>query len=452
LLRIRRLVVIALVCVVGVWFGAVPASAHSGKQSYLYLSLFDDGVEGRVEIPAVDLGRAIDVDLVGAPGGVGAASRAASEQISAYVDQHFSLGDASGTWSTTLGDLSVLGTENGPYVVVPFVVTDEFANTPRNFIAEFDAIIESDPEKDALLIIEDDWQSAVFDNGSEPLLGFSEGRTVQEVALADAGALSSMAAIRGIGSDAVRVTVDVMFIVAALVAAVVLLPSGRSRSDLASTGELLRRARNTALSFAGALVVGTGVMGLGVEDPPDRAVGILMGLTLASVSVYALVARFRPGARSALAWLAAAAGLVVGLELGTVFLLQQLDRSRPIASLVAFLAGALLAIGLVALFVGVPLHLLRRTRYATFVFVALEGALVVFGLAWTGERVIDHDWPIEEFANPFRVWPRNAWFVLLAVAIAALVRSVEARAGRIRPVGPQPSDVTEPVTDQVQVG
>ena len=65
------LFVVAFV-VAGLGLLSSPASAHSGKQSYLYLSIFDDGVEGRVEIPAVDLGPAIGVDLVGFPGGLAA--------------------------------------------------------------------------------------------------------------------------------------------------------------------------------------------------------------------------------------------------------------------------------------------------------------------------------------------------------------------------------------------
>ena len=74
------LLVVAFV-VAGLGLLSSPASAHSGKQSYLYVSLFDDGVEGRVEIPAVDLGPAIGVDLVGFPGGLDAGVAAEGEAL-----------------------------------------------------------------------------------------------------------------------------------------------------------------------------------------------------------------------------------------------------------------------------------------------------------------------------------------------------------------------------------
>ena len=84
--------------------------------------------------------------------------------------------------------------------------------------------------------------------------------------------------------------------------------------------------------------------------------------------------------------------------------------------------------------------------------IVLVVVLIGYALAWTGERLLDADWPIEEVANPFRVWPRNAWFVALAIALAATVRAIESRAGRLRPIG---SDVTEaeiPEADSVTVG
>lgn len=431
---------------------APTALAHSGKQSYLYISLFDDGVEGRVEIPVVDLDRVLRVDLADAPGGLRGGVRAAQAEIEVYVSGHFSLGDDTGTWSIEFGSAEVLATENGPYAVLPYVVDESFDGAPTRFTAEFDVVIESDPEKDALLIIEDDWRSATFDNGSDPLLGFSTGLTVQDVVLDDAGALSSMAAIRGLGSDAVRNGIDIMFVVAVLALGVVLLPAGRSRSDLATNVELLGRAARSAGVFGGLVAFGAAMAGLGVLDLPDRLVAVGVSVALGVLALAAIVARFRPGVRSAGPWLTAGAGFVVGLELGRVFVSDQLDRSRPAVSLVAFVVGAVIAMALVALFVGAPAFLVRRTRYATGVLVVVAAVLLGYSVAWTGERLLDADWPIEEFANPFRVWPRNAWFVLLAVAVAAGVRAIEARAGRLRPVGPDRVDDDTPVHDAVTVG
>ncbi len=447
-----HLALLVAIVVAGLGLLSSPASAHSGKQSYLYLSVFDDGAEGRVEIPAVDLGPAIGVDLVGVPGGLASGVIAERAAIEEYVDGHMSLAGDGGTWSIDYGPPSVLPTENGPYVVLPYVVDENFDAAPRTFIVGFDVIIESDPEKDALLIIEDDWRGAVFDNGSEPLIGFSTGLTVQEVVLEDAGTLSSMAAIRGLGSDAVRNGIDMMLVVAALALPVVLLPSARSRSEVATTGELARRAGRMFAPFAVTVAVGSLATGLGVIDPPDRLVGVAVAIMLGALALYAVLARYAPAVRTVGVWLAALAGLAVGLELGGVFVFYGLDRSRPLTGWIAFLIGALIAMALVAVFVGLPLYLLRRTRFATVVLVVVAVVLAGYALAWTGERVLDTDWPIEEVANPLRVWPRNAWFVALAIALAAAARAIESHAGRLRPVGPEATDTVAPAVESVPVG
>ncbi len=448
----RLILLVAASVVVAAGIVSTPAAAHSGKQSYLYISLFDDGVEGRVEIPVVDLGPALGIDLANSSGGLRVGVAASSTEIVEYVDEHTSLSGAGEPWSIEFGQPRVLGTENGPYVVTPYVVTDTFDAAPQEFTAEFDAIIEADPEKDALLLVEDNWRSATFDNGSNPLLGFSTGATVQQVVLDDAGTLTSMAEIRGLGSDAVRNGIVIMLVVAALVLSVVLLPAQRSRSEIATTGELIRRGGRIAGPFAAAVVVGSLLSGPGALDLPNRLVGIVISATLGALAVYAVVARYRPEFRPAGWLLATIAGSVVGLELGRLFVFYGLDRTRPLVGWIAFVVGALIAMALAAVFVGTTLYLLRRTRYAPAVLVILAVVLGAYGIAWTGELLLDTDWPIEEVANPFRVWPRNAWFVLLAVAAAAGVRAIESRAGRLLPVGSMSDDADVTSADPLAVG
>jgi len=453
----RLLLLVATLVVAVVALVPTPASAHSGKQSYLYVSIFDDGVQGRVEIPVVDLGPVLDVELwdgsTGSVDDVRTAVVAAGAEITEYVADNVSLADTSGSWSLEFGDVRLLPTSKGPYAVVPYEVTDTFDSAPRSFTATFDAIIEADPDKDALLLIEDDWRSATFDNGSGHLLGFSTGATVQEVVLDDAATLSSMGEIRGLGSDSVRNGIDTMLLVAALAASIVLVPAGRSRNDVATPRELGGRVRRTSIPFVGAFAIGAFVSGVIVE-PPTRPLALLMAAALAAVAIYAAMSRYRPEIRSAAPLLAAGAGMAAGLELGRWFVFYDLDRSRPIIGWVAFVVGALIALALVALFAGVPSYLVRRTRFATPVLLVMAVVFVGYAVGWAGEAVFDADWSMDEIANPLRVWPRNAWLVLLAIAAAAGVRAVEARAGRLRAVGPtgEGSGVEAPSDDVVAVG
>ncbi len=63
---VNRLARTFLACAIALLVGAtvLPSnvSAHSGKQSYLYLTILDDGIEGRIEYPVRDLAAATGIE------------------------------------------------------------------------------------------------------------------------------------------------------------------------------------------------------------------------------------------------------------------------------------------------------------------------------------------------------------------------------------------------------
>jgi hypothetical protein len=445
--HVPRLALTALLASVLLVIGLAPAtaSAHSGKQSYLYVSLFEDGIEGRVEIPVADLGPALGIDFSEAPGGLRAGVFAARAEIEAYAAEHTELGTATESWNLEFGDVSVLPTDNGPYVVLDFVVDEDFDDVPRTFVADFAVIVESNPERDSLLLIEDDWPSATFDNGSEHLLGFSVGMTEQVVELENESTLTSMAAIRGMGSDEVREGIDLLLLVAAVATTLVLVPRRRDESAPRPLSSLGRDVATGAGIFVLATTISLWIVGLGVLTLPTRVTAAIVAGTLALQAVYLTAARFRASTRTLATAMFALAGLAFGFGLGAGFAFHELDRSRPVTGLVAFQVGALIAASLIALFIAVPLLLLRRTRYVPAIVVTLSVVFVGYAVAWSGELLANDDWPIEKVANPLRVWPRNFWFVLLAVAAAGAVRTIEQRAGRLLPIDTPTATSPDPV-------
>lgn len=448
-IRFLTSVLVSLLVIVGL--APLGADAHSGKQSYLYVSVFEDGVEGRIEMPAADLAAALGNEI---PASVPAARAAVAEltaPITEYVEQNFALAGASGSWTIDFADkLTVLPTENGPYVVLDYVVREEFDGAPTSFVADFSIIIENDENKDALLIIEDDWASATFNNGEEPLLGFSVGQTEQQVNLGGASTVDSIVAIRGLGTDAVRNGIDLMLIVAAVALPAVLIPATR-RTHVISRPDLGRRIGSAFVPLIAGHSITLWLVGLGVITPSTRLIGILVAAGLAIMAVFGLVASWRPTTWSLAPTIIAIVGLLQGLGLGDLFLADGLDRRRPLTSLLAFHIGVEVALVIIAAIVIVPLGLLRRTRLAPAIGIVLGGALAGYGVAWFLERLTESDWPIEEVANPFRVWPRNLIFVAIAIAIAYGLRRWDARAGRLRPIeqSESPADSTlQPPTQE----
>jgi hypothetical protein len=412
--NLRRLFVAftAAVAVLACGFGS--AEAHSGKQSYLYVSLFDDGVEGRVEIPAVDLSSALGIEI---PRNVEEAEAAIADEAPAireYIAANTSLGDDDGTWRLDVADEGkILATENGLYVTFDVDVDETFDEAPDTFVAEFSVIIESDPERDALLIIENDWSSANFANEGEHLLGFSVGMTEQLVEIETVSTLTAVGEVRGLGTDAVRTGIDLMLIVVALT---LMLTMDRRPASTAD------RTARVALTFIVTFTLTLWASGLGLVDLDQRAAGIAVALTLAATAIAAGFARFGDIADRSTVGLTALVGLGFGIGLGSAFVDAGLGRRRSVLGLIAFEAGAVVAIAIVVACVVVPMLLLRSRRWGDLLTVGLAAVLTAYAIAWLGERGLSEEWPIEEVANPLRVWPRNLWFVALAIGAALLLR------------------------------
>lgn len=410
---------------------AQPASAHSGKQSYVYVNTYDDGMDGRVEFPARDLGPVLGLEFSDDPATALEVARANADTIRSYTADHLELGDGEATWTLSFDEpVDVLPVGVGPYIVVPFDVEERFESAPRAFTATYDGIIHTNDQKDAFLLVENDWGTAVFQNEAEEFVGFSVGRTTQEVQLDDVSTLSSMAGVRGLGSDAVRNGIDQLLFVVALLLPVGLVAAGARVTDPApSVASVLRRSGRVLGIYLGVASATLWIIGLGGLDLPDRLVTSLVAASLLVVAVSALWP-----AVSANHAMVAALGVAQGLGFGLRFNELDLDRRQPVTSLVAFTLGIAIAVAILAGLTLAVLLVVRRTAAAAPLLYGGAAVIAAYSVAWLVERIGDSDLDIEQFANPWRVWPRNLWIAVALILAAAGLYSWSASRGRLRPV------------------
>jgi hypothetical protein len=450
---VRKLLLIPVFLVIYVLAGGPTALAHSGKQSYVYLGFFDSEIDGRVELPVRDLGAVLDIDFGTDAVAITAAFEEHRDEIVSYVDAHFTLEAVDGdAWDLEYGDVSVLELGANSYLLFPFDVAEDFDEAPRELVVEFDAIIEVDPEKDALLHIENDVRSGVLNNESDPILGFSTGQTVQTVSLETASTLTQIAAVRGLGTEGVRTgAVHVLFVVV-LMAPVALLGRRRGFTDPApSVLDIARRAAVALGAFGAGALLTTWFTGLGVIDLSSRIVVAATATSLLAMSLWVVLGWRRPALTSQDPAVIAVLGLLQGLGFGARFIDDNLDRSRAVLSLVGFTIGVAVAVVIVAVLAVLPMALLRRTPLARVVLLVVAAIGAMYAGAWILEGLFDADWSLDRFANPWRVWPRNLVLALVATAIAAGVRALFAARGALRPVGTTVELDTEPSDDRETV-
>lgn len=417
------------------------AQAHSGKQSYIYLGLFDDGVDGRVEIPTADLGSVLGLEFGTSLEAAETTAEQNASLIRSYIGDHFGLGDGSTSWDLEFGEVGILP-EAGNYAVVPFEVVRDFDSAPRSFVVEFDAIIHANDQKDALLHIENDWGTGTFANEDDPIANFSVGRTVQEITLDDASIASSVLGARGVGSDAVRTNIDQILFVVALVLPVGLVLRG---STVFGRAPSLAEAARRLVALLGVTIAAHSltlwIVGLGIVDLTARTTSILVATALLVLAVFSMW----PPARRHELTVVGILGLAQGLGLGTAFLASDLDRFDGVMPLVAFQFGVEIAIAIVAALTMAVLLPLRRTVLAPIVLYGTALVLCGYAIGWLIERVGDTSIDMEEVANPLRVWPRNLWIVAGVVVAAGALYGWTASRGRLRPTA-EPPAVSDPET------
>ena len=412
------------------------ASAHSGKQTYLYVNLFDDGVDGRIEFPAADLAAVLDLEFGTDPGQAARVADANAAEIQSYVADHFAIGDGEEDWDIEFGAVEILPVA-GNYILVPYTVQREFDAAPRSFVMEFDGIIHANDQKDALLHIENDWRSAQFANEADPIIGFSAGQTVQTVTINDTSTFESMGAVRALGTDTMRTSTDQILFVVALVVPIGLVARGRTVSDPAPTLPAVARRLTRLLVISIVAHSATlWLVGFGVIDLSARLTSILVAVALLALAFYAVV---RFGGRHEDV-VVAVLGLVQGLGLGLAFTSTHLDRYDTLLPLLAFNLGVEVAVLVIAAMVLAITLPLRRTALAPIVLYGAAIAIAGYAIGWLYERIGDTSISMEKIANPLRVWPRNLWIVIAVALAGGAVYWWTASRGRLRPVDGQPSD------------
>lgn len=383
--RLVKLVRIALAALLVYFVVPAAAEAHSGVQSYVYVSVFDDGIEGRVEYPIGDLADVLGIELPDDPSTIDNLSEPTRTAIVDYTQAHIEMRDDAGPWDLQFdGTVSYL--TGGPvgYVVVPFVVAEEFDEVPRRWTVTYDGVIEANPERDALFLVEDDWRSATFRNEDEHLLGFSVGNETQVIQLESASTIETLREIAQRGTVSVDRSAMVLAMLAGVGISAVLAPQSRRKNDDVAVSDdprsgwrstLIEVATRTGLVIAGG-IVSVWVIGLLAADVNTRVV-------MATGALGVLLAAATWWLRGTAARVAVlGAGLLSGVGFGAAFVELQLDRSAPIRSLVAFGLGTA-AMVVIAVALLVPLLLIvRQTRWASTIGTILIALVAAAGLVW----------------------------------------------------------------------
>ncbi len=408
---------------------AVTAHAHTGLQSYLYLDITPDRLGGRVEMPYGDLRTVFGVGLTGDEAAALEELRAKREPLAAYLGHHLSIGAGGHVWKYEITQIDVLTAEGG-YAVVRFLVHLPVAEVPRTLDVRFDPFFDEIPNRDALLLIANDWQGGVIENGEKELVGFDSRVRSRTIALGKPSQWRNFVASLWLGVDHIRTGPDhILFVLALLLPSVLVFTTGGWR-PVSTFARSLWRILCIVTMFT--LAHSITFLLAGLQWLPLPSSWLVESVIAASIAATALH-NLRPIAINREALLAFLFGLFHGMGFASLVGGLDVSQTTRLVSLLGRNVGIEIGQAVVVLLVFPALFVLRRTTWYRPAFIVASLALAAISCGWMVERLFVLDLNVGGLVEPFIKFPRALGLVLVAVALAALIHRYEHRAGRLLP-------------------
>lgn len=410
---------------------ATRAGAHSGFQSYLYLDVSSDSLGGRVEMPIRDLNTALDLDLGGSNEEVLAGLQANSDAVTRYVSDHLAIGDPNATWQINFAAAELFFSDapeqDDNYVLFPFVVDVPSNDVPRQFDITFDPFFDEIAGRDSLLLIGNDWEAGVIDNGREVLVAFDDASRTQTIDLGDTSWTKTFDASIDLGVNHIKSGTDHILFVLVLVLPSVLIFSTRWEPT-PTFGSALWRVLKVVTMFTVAHSITFTLAGLNLLPlPPARIVESIIAASIAAAALH----NIRPIAPNKEWVIAFVFGLFHGIGFASVVSGLDVSRSTQLLSLAGRNVGIEIGQSVVVMLTFPALFILRRTRFFHPFLLTASATLAVVSFGWMIERLFKVDLRVAKLVDPLVAWPRSFGYVLVLTFVAVGAYQYEKRNDRL---------------------
>jgi hypothetical protein len=372
---------------------ATTSAAHAPLQGYMFLLLYNDSTQVRLELAIPDVIRALS--LPWDPKGVPTRDQvtASLAAIRAYFDPKFAVGDSAGRHALTFRDFGFRKTESGDFLMLLYVAPKplgEHADITMTPFFEF-----NEPTRRNLVVVQHNWKGGVLENDFNVSLILSPDDPKQRLDLSDSSLLRGFAALVKLGVWHIWIGIDhILFLMALVLPSVLRRENGRW-----IPAENFRRAFVKILTivscFTIAHTVTLSLAALGVVDVPSRLVESVIALSIAIAALHNLW----PVAKVNEAAIAFVFGLFHGFGFASVLGSLGLGTDHLVLSLLGFNVGV--EIGQVAIIAAVfpVLFLVRRLRIYSIGFRLGSVGLILIGLLWVAERSLNFNVPLVPMAK-----------------------------------------------------
>ena len=153
---VRRLVLLILLATLSA------AWAHRPGQSYIYLKVFGNRIEGRVELPLADLGKVLDLGLP-VDGVTEKQLEPHADVLRSYVARHLEIKVDESSNPITLGEVTPWSATYLHYAVVNFRI-DGLESRPKRLHVSYTGFLHELEDHGGMLVIEQDSMRGILEN------------------------------------------------------------------------------------------------------------------------------------------------------------------------------------------------------------------------------------------------------------------------------------------------
>lgn len=366
------------------------ARAHRLGESYVFLRIYRDSVEGRFEVALTDLNAAF--------GTTGTDREITRENLDQHVPlledyylRHVTIEDAGRALPIRFGTHGLTDVRGGN-VLLPFHV-DGLQRVPERLTFDYSVLLSEQPGHRGLLVIEHNWATGTFANEAGIALVFSPTSHRQDLEITTSGRLRGFLGIVRLGVDHIWMGRDhVLFLVALLLPAVLRREGGRWEK-IDEFRPALFNVLKIVTAFTLAHSVTLSLAALGVIHLPSRLVESVIAISIAAAAADILFPVFHRRV-----WLIV---FVFGLFHGFGFAgaLEEMGILREHLGLSLFGFNLGVEIGqvvIVALLFPI-LFLLRNLKvYRSLAVQAAAVGMIVVAGGWLYERAFGVDLPMTD--------------------------------------------------------
>lgn len=359
------------------------AAAHNPDQSYLYLRVYDDRIEVRIEMASGDLDEALGFGLSADDSLSVAEVQARLGAIRAFVEPHVAFSLDGERLPIRFTHVDVTNANRLDFVRLHYLI-DGLDGIPDAVDVRFDPFFDEVADHANLLIIEHNWKTSTFNNEAEHALAFSPLAREQTLDLSDSSLLNGFWGIIKQGVWHIWIGLDHILFLLALVLPAVLVREDKRWKPVASFRPAFMNILAIVTMFTIAHSVTLTLAALDVIRLPSQLVESIIAASIAVAALHNLfpVVKVRE-------WMIAFAfGLFHGFGFASVMGDIGMGQERMVLSVLGFNLGVELGqIAIIAVIFPV-LYLIRTQRWYVPVVVRLGSVLLIgAALVWFVERV-----------------------------------------------------------------